>query len=82
MGERKLVCPEIVQMTADKIQLIRSYLKTAQDRQKSYADLKQKDIEYAVGEKVFLKISPWKSVVRFEKCGKLSPQYIRPYKII
>ena len=57
-GERKLVGPEIVQLTTNKIQLIRSRLKAAQDRQKSYADLKRKNIEYGVGEKVFLKISP------------------------
>ena len=56
-GERKLVGPEIVQLTTDKIELIRSRLKAAQDRQKSYADLKRKDIEFDVGEKVFLKIS-------------------------
>ena len=82
MEERKLVGLEIVQMTTDKIQLIRSCLKTAQDRQKSYADLKRKDIEYEVGEKVFLKISPWKGIVRFGKRGKLSPRYIGPYEII
>ena len=69
-------------MTTNKIQLIRSCLKVTQDRQKCYADLKWKDIEYAVGEKVFLKISPWKGVVRFGKHGKLSPQYIGPYEII
>ena len=45
-GERKLLGPEIVQMTTDKVEMIRSRLKTAQDRQKSYADLKRKDIEY------------------------------------
>ena len=71
-GERKLVGPKIVQLTTDKIQLIRSRLKAAQDRQKSYADLKRKDIEYGVGEKVFLKISPWKGIMRFGKRGKLS----------
>ena len=81
-GERKLLGPEIVQITVDKIEVIRSRLKTAQDRQKSYADLKRKDIEYQVGDKVFLKVSPWKSVMRFGKKGKLSPRFIGPYEIM
>ena len=82
VGERKLVGPEIVQLTTDKIDLIRSRLKVAQDRQKSYADLKRKDIEFEVGDKVFLKISPWKGIVRFGKRGKLSPRFIGPYEVI
>ena len=74
--------PEIVQLTTEKIQLIRDRLKEAQDRQKSYADLKREPIEYNVGDKVFLKISPWKGVLRFGKRGKLSPRYIGPYEVI
>ena len=82
VGERQLVGPEIVQMTTEKIQLIRDQLKEAQDRQKSYADLNREPIEYNVGDKVFLKISPWKGVLRFGKRGKLSPRYIGPYEVI
>ena len=82
VGERQLVGPEIVQMTTEKIQLIRDRLKEAQDRQKSYADLKREPIEYNVGDNVFLKISPWKGVLRFGKRGKLSPRYIGPYEVI
>ncbi|KAK5775770.1 hypothetical protein PVK06_043710 [Gossypium arboreum] len=62
--------------------VIRSQLKEAADRQKSYADLKHKDIEYAVGDMVFLKVSPWKKILRFGKKGKLSPRFIGPYRII
>ena len=69
-------------MTTEKIQLIQDQLKEAQDRQKSYADLKREPIEYNVGDKVFLKISPWKGVLRFGKRGKLSPRYIGPYEVI
>ena len=69
-------------MTTEKIQLIRDRLKEAQDRQKSYADLKREPIEYNVGDKVFPKISPWKGVLRFGKRGKLSPRYIGPYEVI
>ena len=73
---------EIMQLTTEKIQLIRDRLKEAQDRQKSYADLKREPIEYNVGDKVFLKISPWKGLLRFGKRGKLSPRYIGPYEVI
>ena len=66
----------------NKIQIVKQYIKAAQDRQKSYADLHRRDIEYAVGDKVFLKVSPWKGILRFEKHGKLSPRYIGPYKVI
>ena len=62
--------------------MIRERLKVANDRQKSYADMKQKDIRYEIGEKVFLKVSPWKKVMRFGKKGKLSPRFIGPYEVI
>ncbi|KAJ8771775.1 hypothetical protein K2173_026952 [Erythroxylum novogranatense] len=63
-GERKLVGPELVQMTMDKVSLIKQRLKAAQDRMKSYADAHRKEMEYAIGDKVFLKTSPWKGVMR------------------
>ena len=71
-----------MQLTTDKIELIHSRVKAAQDRQKSYADLKRKDIEFDVGEKVFLKISLWKGIVQLRKRGKLSPRFIGPYEIV
>ena len=57
-------------------------LKVASDRQKSYTDLKRKDIEYKVGDKVFLKVSPRRKILRFGKKGKLSPRFIGPYEIL
>ena len=56
--------------------MIRERLKVAMDRQKSYADLKRKDIQYDIDEKVFLKVSPCKKVMRFGKKGKLNPRFI------
>ncbi|KAI5338172.1 hypothetical protein L3X38_017443 [Prunus dulcis] len=56
-------------------------LKVAQDRQKSYADNRRKELQFEVGDWVFLKLSSWKGVVRFGKRGKLSPHYIGPCKI-
>nr|GEU94553.1 putative reverse transcriptase domain-containing protein [Tanacetum cinerariifolium] len=51
-------------------------------RQKSYADKRRKPLEFQVGDKVMLKVSPWKGVIRFDKRGKLNPRYIRPFKIL
>ena len=74
--------PEIVQMIVDKIDVIKGELKAAQDRQKSYADQHCKEMEFQVGEKVFLRVSPWKGIMRFGNKGKLSPRYIGPYEVI
>jgi len=82
VGERKMIGPEIVHQTEEKTILIRDQLKAALDRQKSYIDLKRRDIEYAVGDKVFLKVSPWKRIMRFGRKGKLSPRFIRPYEVL
>nr|GEZ44774.1 putative reverse transcriptase domain-containing protein [Tanacetum cinerariifolium] len=54
----------------------------ALSRQKSYADLKRRLTEFQVGDKVMLKVSPWRGVIHFGKCGKLSPRFIRPFKVI
>ena len=82
VGERKLVGPEIVQVICDKVKVRRDRLKISQDRQKSYADNRRRDLKFEVGDMVFLRISPWKSVLRFGKRGKLSPRYIGPYRIV
>ena len=63
------------------MKMIRERLKVVTDRQKSYVDLKSKDIQYEIGKKVFLKVSPWKKVTRFGKNGKLSPRFIGPYEV-
>ncbi|GJT78937.1 putative reverse transcriptase domain-containing protein [Tanacetum coccineum] len=54
----------------------------ARDRQKSYADVRRKPLEFQVGDRVMLKVSPWKGVIRFGKRGKLNPIYIRPFKVL
>ena len=82
VGERELYGPEIIHDTNEQIKVVRNRLKAAQSRQKSYADVRRKDLEFQVGDWVFLKLSPWKGVVRFGKRGKLSPRYIGPYEII
>ena len=80
VGERRLVGLELVQITSEKVKVVRDNLKVVRDRQKSYADNRRRDLQFEIGDRVFLKISPWKGVLRFEKRGKLSPRYIGPYE--
>ena len=82
VGERRLVGPELVQITSEKVKVVRDNLKISRDRQKRYADNRHRDLQFEIGDRVFLKISPWKGVLRFGKRGKLSPRYIGPYEII
>ncbi|EOX99963.1 Uncharacterized protein TCM_009073 [Theobroma cacao] len=82
VGERKLLGPELVQDATEKIHIIRQRMLTAQSRQKSYADNRRRDLEFQVGDHVFLKVSPTKGVMRFGKKGKLSPRYIGPFEIL
>ncbi|GJR27750.1 putative reverse transcriptase domain-containing protein [Tanacetum coccineum] len=72
--------PEIVQETTERIIQVKQRMQAARDRQKSYADLKRKPMEFEVGDKVMLKVSPWKGVVRFGKRGKLNPRFVGPFK--
>ncbi|GJY10608.1 putative reverse transcriptase domain-containing protein [Tanacetum coccineum] len=70
VGQVQLTGPEIVQETTEKIIQVKQRMQAARDRQKSYADLKRKPMEFEVGDKVMLKVSPWKGVVRFGKREK------------
>nr|GEZ05976.1 putative reverse transcriptase domain-containing protein [Tanacetum cinerariifolium] len=72
----------MIQEMTEKIILIKQMIQAAQDRQKNYADRKRKPKEFKVGDRVMLKVSPWKGVVRFIKWGKLNPRYIRPFKVL
>ena len=73
---------DIVKDTKEKVQVIRQRLKETSDRKNSYADLKRRDIEYDVGDKFFLKVSPWRKILRFGRKGKFSPRFIGPYEIL
>ncbi|GJX10493.1 putative reverse transcriptase domain-containing protein [Tanacetum coccineum] len=82
IGDSRLIGPELVQETTDKVVVIRDWLKAARDRQKSYADNRRKPLEFQVGDHVMLKVSPWKGVVRFGKKGKLAPRFVGLFKIL
>nr|GEV61688.1 putative reverse transcriptase domain-containing protein [Tanacetum cinerariifolium] len=82
VGDRQLTGPEIIHETTKKIVQIKSRIQVARDRQKSYADVRRKPLEFQVRDKVMLKVSLWKGVIRFGKRGKLNPCYIRPFKIL
>ncbi|GJX17774.1 putative reverse transcriptase domain-containing protein [Tanacetum coccineum] len=82
VGEAQILGPELIQETTEKIIQIKQRMQAARDRQKSYADLKRKPMEFQVGDKVMLKVSPWKGVVRFSKRGKLNSRYVGPFKVI
>ena len=82
LNEHKIIGPDLVKDTEEKVQIIQQRLKAANDRQRSYANLKRKDIEYEVGDKVFLKVSPWKKILHFGRKAKLSPRFISLYEIL
>ncbi|GJS04734.1 putative reverse transcriptase domain-containing protein [Tanacetum coccineum] len=82
VGDRQLTGPEIIHETTEKIVQIKSHIQAARDRQKSYANVRRKPLKFQIGDKVMLKVSPWKGVIRFGNRGKLNPRYIGPFKII
>ncbi|GKF48239.1 putative reverse transcriptase domain-containing protein, partial [Tanacetum coccineum] len=82
VGQVQLIGPDLVQETTEKIIQIKQRMQAARDRQKSYADLKRKPMEFQVEDKVMLKVFPWKGVVRFGKRGKLNPRYVGPFKVL
>nr|GEW08828.1 putative reverse transcriptase domain-containing protein [Tanacetum cinerariifolium] len=82
VGEAQLFGPELIQETTEKIIQIKQRMKASRDRQKSYADLKHKPIEFQIGDRVMFKVSPWKGIVHFGKRRKLNPRYIGPFKVL
>ncbi|GJW65300.1 putative reverse transcriptase domain-containing protein [Tanacetum coccineum] len=78
----QLTGPEIIYETTEKIVQIRQRLQAARDRQRSYANIRRKPLEFQVGDRVMLKVSPHKGVIQFGKRGKLNPRYIGPFKIL
>nr|GEV58412.1 putative reverse transcriptase domain-containing protein [Tanacetum cinerariifolium] len=82
VGDSQLIGPELIRKTNKKIVQIKNRLLTARSRQKSYADVRHRPLEFNVGDKVMLKVSPWKGMICFENRGKLSPRFIGPFTIL
>nr|GEW65108.1 putative reverse transcriptase domain-containing protein [Tanacetum cinerariifolium] len=82
IGESSLTGLELVQETTDKVVLVKEKPKAMRDRQKSYVDYRCKTLEFEVGDRVLLKVMPWKGVVRFGKKGKLAPRYVETFGIL
>nr|GEX79489.1 putative reverse transcriptase domain, ribonuclease H-like domain, aspartic peptidase domain protein [Tanacetum cinerariifolium] len=82
VGDAQLTGPELIHKTTEKIVQIKQRIQAVRDRQKSYANMRHKPLEFQVGDRVMLKVSPWKRVVHFGKQGKLNTRYIRPFKVL
>ena len=80
-GDRLILGPEVIMEASRKVEEIRTRMKTAQDRQKSYADRRRRELEFEVGDEVYLKISPLKNIIRFGRKGKLAPRFVGPFPI-
>ncbi|KAJ4978390.1 hypothetical protein NE237_009170 [Protea cynaroides] len=80
IGERSIVGPEFVEETCRVVDIIKERVRTAQNRQKQYADTRRRDLEFAVGDKAFLKVSPMRGLKWFRQKEKLSPRYVGPYE--
>nr|GEU98818.1 putative reverse transcriptase domain-containing protein [Tanacetum cinerariifolium] len=82
VGDTQLTGPEIIHEITEKIVQIQQHLQAARDRQRNYANIRRKPLEFQVGDCVMLKISARKGIIRFVKRGKLNSQYIGPFKIL
>ena len=81
MGESSIIGPDLIRETLEKVGMIRKRLLTAQSRQKSYADIRRRPLEFEAGDQV-LKVMPKRGVIGFGKRGKLSSRYIGPFKVL
>ena len=82
VGKKNLLGPELVQLTIEKVSLIKKKLKATQSKQKSYADNRRRNLEFEVGDHVFLKVSPMKSIMRFGRKWKLGPCFVGPFEVL
>ena len=82
VGDRGYFGPDFIKEAREKVNIIRSHLKAAQSRQKSYADKRRRPLEFAARDYVYLKVSPMSGVHQFGVHGKLAPRYVGPYKVL
>jgi len=82
VGDRGYFGPNFIKEAREKVNIIRSHLKAAQSRQKSYADKRRRPLEFVARDYVYLKVSPMRGVHRFGVHGKLAPRYVGPYQVL
>jgi hypothetical protein len=81
-GESQVFGTDVLRNAEDQVRVIRENLRVAQSRQKSYADNRRKDLVFEVDDYVYFKVSPMRSVKRFNMKGKLAPRYVGPFKVV
>ncbi|KAK1660203.1 hypothetical protein QYE76_048362 [Lolium multiflorum] len=82
VGESQVFGPDVLREAEEKVHKIREYLKTAQSRQKSYADKRRREMTFEIGDFVYLKVSPLEGMQRFQLKGQLAPRYVGPFKVL
>jgi hypothetical protein len=81
-GERKVFGPDILQEAEKQVRMVKENLRVAQSRQKSYANHRRRELSFKVGDFVYLKMSPMRGLRCFKVQGKLTPRFIRPFKVL
>ena len=81
-GESQVFGLDVLRNAEEQVRKIRENLRVAQTRQKSYADNRRRDLVFEEGDYVYLKVSPMRSVKRFNMKGKLAPRYVGPFKVL
>ena len=81
VGDRGYFGPDFIKEAREQVSIIQSHLRAAQSRQKAYANKRRRPLKFAVGDYVYLKVSPMRGVHRFGVQGKLAPRYVGPYKV-
>ncbi|GJV62257.1 putative reverse transcriptase domain-containing protein [Tanacetum coccineum] len=80
--EGSLIGPELVQETTDKVVVYKNEANAAKNHSKSYADNRRRQLEFEVGDRVMLKVSPWKGVAHFGRKGTLASRYVGLFEIL
>nr|CAH66097.1 OSIGBa0114I04.4 [Oryza sativa] len=81
-GERQVFRTDILREAEEKVKIIQERLRVAQSRQKSYADNRRRDLVFEEGDYVYLRVTPFRGVHRFQTKGKLAPRFVGPFKIL
>jgi hypothetical protein len=82
IGETQVFRPDVLRNAEEQVRMIRYNLRVAQSRQKSYANIRRRELSFKVGDYVYLKVSPMRNVRRFNMKGKLASRYVGPFKIL